>query len=335
MTDLLLVPQIIILLVLLACSAYFSGSETALMAVGRLRLRQLEKTQPRRVKRVEAILKKPEKLIGTILLGNNLVNIAMSAIATAIAINVWGDTGIIYVTIVLTLVILIFAEITPKVYAKYHNDRISMLVAPSIRILMSVFNPIVFVITYITTKLLMVLGIDISKTKKPLVTEGEVKTLIKLGYEDGTITSEEKKMLSRVFTMNDKTVGDIMVPKRKAAVLSTDLTVAQASVTIRRKGFTRYPVRQAGSPDIIGFLYAKDLLGKSADTRLSRMKSLIRPVTVIPEKKKIDSQLRAFRTGRTHQAVVVNESSEFVGIVTMEDIVEQMVGSIEGEHEED
>ena len=335
MTDLLLVPQIIILLALLACSAYFAGSETALMAVGRLRLRQLEKTQPRRVKTVEAILKKPEKLIGTILLGNNLVNIAMSAIATAIAINIWGNAGIIYVTIVLTLVILIFAEIIPKVYAKYHNAGISLFVAPSLRVLMTILNPIVVVITYIATRLLKLLGIDIGNTKSTLVTEAEVKTLIELGYEDGAITSEEKKILSRVFTMNDKTVGDIMVPEKKVAVLSTDNTVAQASSTIRRKGFTRYPVRQGRSPEIIGFLYAKDLLGKSANTRLGRMKSVIRPVTIISENKKIDSQLRAFRTGRSHQAVVVNESGEFVGIITLEDIVEQMVGSIEGEHEED
>jgi len=335
MTDLLLVPQLIILLVLLACSAFFSGSETALMAVGRLRLRQMEKTHSRRVKTVEAILNRPEKLIGTILLGNNLVNIAMSAIATAIAINLWGDTGIIYVTVVLTLVILIFAEITPKVYAKYHSARISLLVAPSLRVLMTILNPIVFVITYIATKLLMILGIDISKTKNKLITEAEVKTLIKLGWEDGAITSEEKRILSRVFTMNDKNVGDIMVPKKRSVVLSTELTITQAVNTIRRRGYTRYPVRTGKDPEIIGFLYAKDLLGKGGSKKLSTMKRLIRPVNIIPENKKIDSQLRSFRTGRSHQAVVVNQSGEFVGIITLEDIMEQMVGSIEGEHEED
>jgi len=145
-----LIYILILLVVLLGLSAFFSGSETALMAISRLRLRHLAEKRPRRAGIVERILKKPEKLIGTILLGNNLVNVAMSAIATAIAISIWGERGIVYVTVALTIVILIFAEITPKVYAKYFNERISFITAPILNVIMSIFNPVVVAVTYIS-----------------------------------------------------------------------------------------------------------------------------------------------------------------------------------------
>ena len=334
MIDLLTLAQIIALPILLVCSAFFAGSETALMAVSRLRLEQLEKTRPNRVKMVEQILNRPEKLIGTILLGNNLVNIALSVIATAIAINIWGTAGIIYVTIVLTIVILIFADITPKVYAKYHNAGISLSVAPYLRVIMIIFNPIVIMVTFLATRLLVIMGIDIRKIKNPLVTEAEVKTLIKLGWEDGSITSDEKKILSRVFTLNDKAVGDIMIPKKQTVVLSTDMSIERAIKIIKKNGFSRYPVKNDKGTDIIGFIFAKDLIGKSNSKKLGALKKLIRPVTLIPSERKIDQQLRTFRTGQSHQAVVLDENGEFTGIITLEDIVEQMVGSIEGEHYE-
>jgi putative hemolysin len=142
---------------------------------------------------VERILKKPEKLIGTILLGNNLVNVAMSAIATALAISLWGERGIVYVTAILTLVILIFAEITPKVYAKYFSERISFIAAPVLNVIMVIFNPIVVVVTYVSTKVLLLIGVDVSKIKRPLMTEEEIQTCIKMGWDEGAITAELSK----------------------------------------------------------------------------------------------------------------------------------------------
>jgi len=333
MEGLAIAPQIIILIILLAFSAFFSGSETALMAVSRLRLKRLEKKHRRAVHTVNRVLDKPEKLISTILLGNNLVNVAMSAIATAIAISLWGDNGIIYATVVLTVVILVFAEITPKVYAKYHSDRISLLVAPVFRILMLIFHPFVVVFTFIARYLLLALGIDIQKAKRTLVTESEVKAVIQIGWEDGSITAEEKKLLSRVFTMNDVAVRDIMIPERKMVVLSSDTPVDQALQTIRKTGFSRYPVGRGRSGEIIGFLHAKDLLGKSGTRKLSMLKSAIRPAYFIAEDKKIDAQLRAFKSRKQHQAVVLDEEGEVAGLITLEDILEQMVGSIDDEYD--
>jgi Mg2+/Co2+ transporter CorB len=158
---------IIVLLVLLGFSAFFSGSETAPMAISKLRLRHLAETMPLRAKLVERILKRPERLIGTILLGNNLVNVAMAAIATAIAVTLWGERGIAYVTAILTLAILIFSEITPKVYAKYFNERVSFVTAPILNVIMLLFNPGVIVVTYISNKILYLIGIDVSRIKDP------------------------------------------------------------------------------------------------------------------------------------------------------------------------
>jgi Mg2+/Co2+ transporter CorB len=336
MNDLGVTPQVtllILIVLLLVCSAFFSASETALMSVNRIRLRQIAKKHQRSVKIVEGVLEKPEKLIGTILLGNNLVNVAMSAIATAIALSLWGDTGIIYVTAALTVIILIFAEITPKVYAKYHSERISIITAPILEVVMTIFRPVTVAVIYIAQKLLLLLGIDITKTKRTIMTEAEVKAAINIGWEDGSITSEEKEMLSRIFTLNDKSVADVMVPKKRLVTLRSDYTIDQALRTIKRNGYSRYPVRQGKSQEIIGFIHAKDLLGKKGNKKLSSMKMLIRPAYFIPENKKINSQLRHFKGRKLHQAIALNEQGEVKGLITLEDILEQMVGSIEDEYD--
>jgi putative hemolysin len=327
-------PQItllIVILVLLGVSAFFSGSETALMTVNRIRLRQLGKKYTRSEKMVEGILVRPERLISTILLGNNLVNVAMSAIATFLAIRWWGNNGVIYVTVVLTILILIFAEITPKVYARYHSERISVLTAPVLKGIMTIFQPVTTGATWVVQKLLLLLGIDITKMKRGIMTEAEVKTAINIGWEEGSITAEEKEMLFRIFTLNDKSVADVMVPKKRVVTLRSDYTIDQALRTIKRYGFSRYPVRKGRTQEIIGFIHAKDLLGKKGSKKLVSMKKLIRPGYYIPENKKISAQLRHFKGRKLHQAIALDEKGNVAGLITLEDILEEMVGSIEDE----
>src|SRR4030042_691261 len=337
MSGLGIAPQIslwILIVLLLGCSAFFSGSETALMTVNRVRLRQVAKKHKRGVKIVEGILEKPEKLIGTILLGNNLVNVAMSAIATAIALSLWGDAGIIYVTAVLTVIILIFAEITPKVYARYHSERISLLTAPILKGIMTIFQPVIAGATFLVRKLLLLVDIDISRTRRAIVTEGEVKTLINMSWEDGSISAEEKDMLAKIFTLNDKSVADVMVPKRRMVTLTSEQTIDQALKTIKRHGFSRYPVKNSKTQEIIGFIHDKDLLGKKrGNMKLRSMKKLIRPPYFISENKKINSQLRHFKSRKMHQEVVLDEQGDITGLLTLEDILEQMVGSILDEYD--
>lgn len=325
----------IVLLALLALSAFFSGSETALMAISRLRLRHLAETKPKKARLVEGILNKPERLIGTILFGNNLVNVAMSALATALAIAVWGERGIAYVTAVLTLAILIFAEITPKVYAKYFNERVAFVSAPILRVIMLLFSPVVQGVTYISSKMLLLLGIDVSRIKAPIMTEDEIKTCIKMGWDEGAITSEEKKMLSRVFTLNDKTVGEVMVPRQEMTTISKDASIEEALRVIMKTGYTRFPVRRETESDLVGFIHAKDLFRLISDknSSLSSLSKILRPPYFVPADRKIDSQLRSFQAKKLHQAVVLNHRGEVVGLITLEDILEELVGSIQDEHD--
>lgn len=328
-----LIPIVIILVALLALSAFFSGSETALMAISRLRLRHLAETKPHRAMLVERILKKPERLIATILLGNNLVNVAMSAIATALAINFWGERGIAYVTAILTAVILIFAEITPKVYAKYFNERVSFITAPILSVIMVLFRPFVVAISYVSNKILYLIGVDVSRTKRPLMTEEEIKTCIRMGWDEGAITTEETKMLSRVFTLNDKTVGEVMVPRDKMTVLDVSAPLEAILKAIFNTGHSRFPIKKDNGLEIVGFIHAKDVFQLMQGKKPHSLKRIIRPAYFVSADKKIDAQLRGFQAKKLHQAVVLDNEGNVAGLITLEDVLEELVGSIKDEHD--
>ena len=324
----------LILVVFLGCSAFFSGSETALMAISRLRLKLLGESKPRRAAMVEKVLKNPEKLIGAILLGNNLVNVAMSAIATVLAISLWGEKSIIYVAAILTVVILIFAEITPKVYAKYFNERVSMVTAPILNVIMWIANPAVTVVTYVSRKLLLTLGVDTSAVEKPLMTEAEIHACINMGWDEGAITRREKKMLTNVFTLNDKTIGEIMIPESRMKTLHIKAPVKEAIKTVLETGFTRFPVRGEDSGQIIGFIHAKDLFRLLETDPSESLSEIIRPPEFVSADTKIDRQLRRFKRRKVHLAVALAPAGKVVGLVTLEDILEELVGSIRDEHDE-
>ncbi len=333
MEELNILILLISLLLLLFFSAFFSGSETALMAISRLRLKHLAETRPKRTRTVERVLKEPDKLIGAILLGNNLVNVAMTALATSLAISLWGDKGIAYVTAALTLTILIFAEITPKVYAKYFNERVSFQVAPVLRLIMTIFKPVVAVITYISTKILYLIGLNIRRVKKPLITESELRTFIKVSRDSGAITPEEKRMLTRVFTLNDKTVGEIMIPAEKMAIFEIDASEEEILKKIVRTGYSRFPVRSAKKSEIVGTVNVKDIFGVISKRKSISLKKILRPTYFVSDEDKIDTQLRRFQRRRIHQAVVLDKEDRVSGLITLEDILEELVGSIKDEHD--
>jgi putative hemolysin len=325
--------MIFVLIILLAFSAFFSGSETALMAISRLRLRHISETEPKKARYVEKLLDKPERLIGAILLGNNLVNIAMTAIATALAISIWAEKGIVYVTIVLTIIILIFAEITPKVYAKYFNEKVSLITAPILTVILFVLSPFVNLVTYISNKLLLIIGVDVRKEKRPLMTEEVIKTCIKMGSEEGSISDEEKRMISRVFTLNDRTVGQVMVPKEKMVIFDAGSKVEEISKVILKTGHSRFPITEGPEADVTGFIHAKDLFKLIEERKPGSVRKIVRPAYFVSEDKKIDSLLRGFQSRKLHQAVVLDPEGKVTGLITLEDVLEQLVGSIQDEHD--
>jgi len=334
MTGIHFLFMLIFLVVLLGFSAFFSGSETALMAISRLRLRHLAEVKPVRAMLVERLLKRPERLIGTILFGNNLVNVAMTAIATAIAITIWGEKGIIYVTAVLTLAILIFSEITPKVYAKYFNESVSFLTAPVLNVIMIVFHPFVMAVTYVSEKILSLIGVDVSKIKRPLMTKEEIRTCIKVGWDEGAITGEEREMLSRVFRLNDKTIGEVMVPEKEMSVIDMDASMDDIVEVILHTGHSRFPIRRGKNLEIVGFIHAKDLFQLKGNQVFKSLKKIVRPPYFVPADRKIDTQLRRFQARRIHQAIVLDNKGKVAGLITLEDILEELVGSIEDEHDD-
>jgi len=321
------VAMFVVLVVLLGLSAFFSGSETALMAIDKIRLKHLEKTHPMRTRMIERLLNKPERLIGTILLGNNLVNVGMSALATVLALSLWGEAGIVSVTVILTVTILIFAEIIPKVYAKYFNEQVSMVAAPILSVIITLFKPVIVGITYISTKILALIGVAVGKVKRPLFTETEVKACISLAWDEGNITASEKKMLSRVFTLNDKAVSDIMVSRKQMVVIDSNSPVEAVVKTILKPGYTRFPVSKGKIWILSDFSMAR--MYSNCSTRKKHLHTeIIRPPNFIPADRTIDSQLRNFQAKRLHQAVVLGNGGEIVGLVTLEDILEELVGAI-------
>jgi putative hemolysin len=335
MKEMNILIQLISLFLLLFFSAFFSGSETALMAISKLRLRHLAEKKSKRTRRVERVLKEPDKLIGTILLGNNLVNVAMTALATSLAISVWGQKGIAVVTVALTLIILIFAEVTPKVYAKYYNERVSFQVAPILRFIMTFLKPVVGLVTFTSTKVLRLIGLDIKKVKEPLITESELMTYIKVSKDTGAITLEEKKILTRVFTLNDKTVGEVMMPRKKMAILEIDAPKEEILKKIVSTGHSRFPVRLDKKSEIVGTIHVKDLFGLISKRKRISLKKILRATNYASEDDKIDTQLRRFQRKRIHQAVVLNKEGNISGLITLEDILEELVGSIRDEHDLD
>jgi Mg2+/Co2+ transporter CorB len=303
------------------------------MAISKLRLKHLAQTKPRQAKLVERVLMKPERLIGTILLGNNLVNVTMSAIATALAISLWGDKGILYVTVILTLAILIFAEITPKVYAKYFNEPVAFITAPVLSAIMFVLYPVVVVVTYVSNRILALFGIDISKIENPLMSESEILTCIKMGWSDGAITTSERRILSRVFMLNDKTVSDVMIPKEEMATIDADASLGEIYKAILSKGHSRFPVIQGGNANVVGFIHVKDLFHLVDTEKPPSLQLIIRPPYIVPADRKIDAQLRDFQDRKLHQAIVQNSDSTIAGLISLEDVLEELVGNIQDEHD--
>ena len=233
----------------------------------------------------------------------------------------------------MTIIILVFGEITPKVYAKHFNEPVSFLLAPLLDVLMVIFRPAVIIITFISNKILYYLGVDISKIKRPLMTEAEVQTCILMGWYEGAITEEERQMLSKVFTLNDKAVCDIMVPRDKMITIPLNASFRDTVKTIVESDHTRLPVRKKDGEEIAGFIHAKDVFRLMEEEPAAPLENIVRKASFVPWDRKIDVQLRHFQAEKIHMAIVVDQSGNVAGIATLEDILEELVGTIRDEHD--
>ena len=328
---------VIAILILLLLSGYFSGSETALTATSRARIHQLEKDGVRRAMIVNELINNRERLIGAILLGNNLVNILASALATSVFIELFGEAGVVYATLIMTTLVLIFAEVLPKTYAISNPDRMAMAVSPVLRIIVKTLAPIVLAVEWIVRKTLNLLGQDIDEAKDVLSPHEEIRGAIDLHHLEGGVKKRDRDMLGGVLDLRDMAVDEVMVHRKNMEMVDIDLPKTEIIDQVLNSQYTRLPFWKGNPENIVGVLHVKNILkllheeGNDVNT-LSIASHLIEP-WFIPETTTLQEQLMAFLNKRQHFALVVDEYGALMGLATLEDILEEIVGEIVDEHD--
>jgi putative hemolysin len=319
------------LVVLLILSGFFSGAETALMSVSRYRLRYLERQGNHRAQTVRRLLADQDRLLSAILLGNNFVNIAASALATMIALEVGGDNGVIVATLIMTAAILIFSEIAPKSVAARKPEWTSLAAAPVIALVVRLLHPFATAAALAARVLTRpILGRD---TAQPLVSEEEIQGMLQLGEEEQVIAREKGRMLSSIFRLTETTIEDVMIPRTQIHAVSLDASPADVVEAIRGSGATRIPVFGANLDDVVGVLHSKDVFAYWDRIDELDIASIMRRPLYIPETATLETLLRMLRHHRQHLAVVVDEFGGVEGVVSLEDLLEEIVGEIEDEHD--
>ncbi|MCI6692324.1 MAG: hemolysin family protein [Clostridium sp.] len=326
--------QIILLIILLIMSGFFSMSETALMALSKIRIRHMVDEGVRGSKLVEKLSQDPSKLLGAILIGNNIVNIGASALATSIAVKLIGPSGVGVVTVAMTILVLIFGEITPKSIAKQNSEKVSLFVSKPIGIIVKVFNPLVIVFTSISSVFIRILGGD-PKATEPFITEEELRTMVGVSEEEGVLEDVEKEMIFNVFEFADSQVKDVMVQRVDIVAVDVHSTYEEVISIIKAEQFSRLPVYNENIDDVIGILNVKDLIMASECKDNFKVSDYMREPYYTFEFKKIAELFKEMKKTRNHMAVVLDEYGGNVGIVTIEDLIEEVVGEIEDEYDDD
>jgi len=320
--------------VLLLLSAFFSGSETALTAVSRPHMHHLLKTGDKRAGIIAKLHARMERLIGTILLVNNLVNILASALATSLLIGVFGDTGVAYATLVMTLLVLIFAEVLPKTYAINNADRTALSVAPVVRLLVLVLSPLSDAVQVVVRATLRLFSVS-TESNLGAISDDELRGAIDLHAETGSTDDQERAMLCSILDLDHVEVGEIMVHRKDIFTVDAGLSPTTILEQVIASPYTRIPMWRKKPDNIIGVLHAKTLLSavklQAPATEKLDIPGLAAKPWFIPESTTLLQQLHAFRKKREHFALVVDEYGVLMGIVTLEDILEEIVGDISDE----
>ena len=322
---------------LLVFSAFFSGSETALTAVSRARMHALEQDGSKRARLVNRLISARERLIGAILLGNNLVNILASALATSLFLTLFGDAGVAYATLAMTALVLVFGEVLPKTYAISNPERAALIVAPPIRVAVALFAPITAAVQFMVRHILRALGPRVSDDADVLSAHEELRGAIELHHREGLVVKHDRDMLGGVLDLRDLEVADVMVHRTKMHTINADDPPEQIVDEALKSPFTRLPLWRDEPENIVGILHAKTLLKALRDiggdlTTLDAL-ALCVPPWFVPDTTSVQNQLNAFLRRKAHFALVVDEYGEVQGLVTLEDILEEIVGEITDEHD--
>lgn len=326
--------RIIVLICLLVLSAFFSSAETALTAVSPIRIRNLLDQNPsdKRAAAVMRIIDDPSPMLGTILVANNAVNLSASAITASLAYR-FGGKHLALATGIITLLILVFGEITPKTIATIRTEKMALAYARPLIVLMTILTPIVFLINAISNGLLKLLGVSRDDAGK--LTQGDIQTIVDVGHEEGIIQSDEKDIITNVFELKDSAVKEVMVPRVHVSILDADISFEELLKVFREDKYTRYPVYEDTPDRIIGTINMKDLLlYHDGDTSSFSVRNILREAHFVFEHKKIRELLAEMMEASVSIAIVVDEYGDWTGIITLEDVLEEIVGEIHDEYDE-
>ena len=327
--------QILIIIGLLALSAFFSSSETALMTVNKIRIRNLADAGLSRAKVLMKIFDDQPKMLSAILIGNNIVNISASALMTVVVTHRFGDRYVGIATGVLTLLVLIFGEITPKTSATLYSETMALRSAKPIYLIMRVLTPVIFVVDRLALLVLKLLHIDPDK-KQEAITEDELRTIVEVSHEEGVIESDEKKMIYNVFDFGDSVAKDIMIPRIDMAFVDVEATYDEVIGVFREEKYTRYPVYENTTDNVIGIINIKDLLFlEDEDEAAFHVRDYLREPLYTYEFKKTAELMVELRKTQNNIAIVLDEYGATAGLITLEDMLEEIVGEIRDEYDEE
>lgn len=327
------VAQLVALIILVALSAFFSSAETSFVTVSQIKMRSLAEAGNRSAQRVLKITSDSAKMLSAILIGNNLVNISASSLATTLTLSLWGNAAVSITTGVLTLVVLIFGEIAPKTFATAYAEKIALIYSGPIRFLMIVLTPVIFVINFIAKGVLRIIGFNPNK-HKATITEDELRTMVDVSREEGVLETDEHEMISNVFDFGESQAKDVMIPRIDMTSVSVDSTFDEIVEVFRQDKYTRLPVYEKSVDNVIGIINVKDLLLCEDKSNFS-VRNILRKPYYTYEFKHISELMDELKKTSNNFTIVVDEYGSTVGMITLEDLLEEIVGEIRDEYDED
>ena len=327
--------QIVLLGILLVGSGFFSASETALMSLSKIRIRYMKEEGVKGAKLVGSLIDNPNNLLTSILVGNNVVNIAATSISTSLFMALYGESGVPIATAVMTILVLIFGEITPKTIAANNTEKVALIVSKPIKAIIVILKPIVWVFNIITLGIFKILGVQ-DKGIQPYITEEELKTMVNVSHEEGVLEIEEREIINNVFQFGDMQAKEAMIQRLDIVAINAEDTYEEIMDLFKNEKLSRLPVYEESIDNIIGILNIKDVVFlEDEEIKNFNIKEYIREPFFTYEFKKITQLLEEMKKEKCQMAIVVDEYGAIAGLITVEDLVEVIVGDIDDEYDEE
>ncbi len=331
--DVHLLIKLIILILLLCLSAFFSSAETALTTVNKIKIKTMADDGDKKAVRVLKVIDRPKKMLSAILIGNNIVNLSASSLATTLAIEIFGSVGAGIATGILTLLILIFGEITPKSLATINSSKLSLRYAPVVGGLMWILTPVITVVNFLAGICIRMFGID-PDFKDETITEEEIRTMVDVSHESGAIEGDERTMIHKVFDFSDACAKEVMIPRIDMTMVDADITYQELIDVFKENMYTRLPVCEPDTEKVLGIVNMKDFLGLVPPENFT-VKEYLRDAYFTYEMKNVSDLFDEMREESASLSIVLDEYGELSGMITLEDLLEEIVGEIRDEYDED